>query len=73
MGNGFQIYADALNERLPMLATCQPEQQPHARAMLALAAPAWERGDYCPAAALYPLYLRNKVALTSAERAAKCQ
>lgn len=44
--------------------------QPAARALLACARSAWERGEAIDAAAALPLYLRDKVALTSAERSA---
>ena len=44
--------------------------QPAARALLACARSAWERGETLGAADALPLYLRDKVALTSAERSA---
>ena len=46
------------------------DDQARARALLSLAQEAWERGVRVPASEAVPLYLRDKVALTSAERAA---
>jgi tRNA threonylcarbamoyladenosine biosynthesis protein TsaB len=43
---------------------------PTARAIAELAAPRLSRGEGVPAAAALPLYVRHRVALTSAERAA---
>lgn len=54
-GHGIRVDADA---------------QPAARALLACARAAWARGEAADAAAALPLYLRDKVALTSAERSA---
>ena len=44
--------------------------RPTARALLACAEAAWARGEATDAAGALPVYLRNKVALTTAERAA---
>ena len=40
-------------------------------ALLRLAASAWQRGEAIDPALALPLYLRDKVALTTAERAAR--
>jgi tRNA threonylcarbamoyladenosine biosynthesis protein TsaB len=45
-----------------------PEASPHALGMLALAHALWARGGAVDAALALPLYLRDKVARTSAER-----
>ncbi|MEI7463865.1 MAG: tRNA (adenosine(37)-N6)-threonylcarbamoyltransferase complex dimerization subunit type 1 TsaB [Burkholderiales bacterium] len=51
-------------------ALCLPQALPRARAMLPLAAALWARGGAVDAAQALPLYLRDKVAQTMAERAA---
>jgi tRNA threonylcarbamoyladenosine biosynthesis protein TsaB len=43
---------------------------PDAQSLLQLAPAAWARGEAVPAADLQPLYLRDKVALTTVEREA---
>ncbi|MES2015005.1 MAG: tRNA (adenosine(37)-N6)-threonylcarbamoyltransferase complex dimerization subunit type 1 TsaB [Pseudomonadota bacterium] len=66
-GNGFAAYPDAFSS-----LTCAPGAlsgiMPHARHMAQLAVAAWEAGAGVPAAQAQPLYLRNKIAYTSAER-----
>ena len=47
-----------------------PNEQSRARALLALARAAWAGGRHVDAADALPTYLRNKVALTTAEREA---
>ena len=47
-----------------------PDSAPRAGALLALARAAWARGERLDAAQALPLYVRDKVAQTSAERAA---
>ena len=71
VGYGFSTYAAELKARLPTLHHTLPEQQPQARALLALAAPAWIQGAYCTPEALSPVYVRDKVAMTTAERVAR--
>ena len=51
-------------------ALCLPQALPRARAMLPLAAAQWARGGAVDASQALPLYLRDKVAQTMAERAA---
>ena len=46
------------------------DARPAARALLACARASWARGDAVDPGAALPVYLRDKVALTSAERAA---
>jgi tRNA threonylcarbamoyladenosine biosynthesis protein TsaB len=68
-GNGLAAYADdfpALFAQSDMSAL-----MPHARQIALLGAAAFARGEGVAASVAEPLYLRNKVALTSAERAEK--
>jgi tRNA threonylcarbamoyladenosine biosynthesis protein TsaB len=57
--------------RLPIgQASCVPASRDRAAALARLARAAWARGDAVDAADALPLYLRDKVALTTAERQA---
>jgi tRNA threonylcarbamoyladenosine biosynthesis protein TsaB len=56
--------------RWPAGAQQQPQAHDRAAALGRLALQAWAQGAAVPAAAALPLYLRDKVALTTAERAA---
>jgi tRNA threonylcarbamoyladenosine biosynthesis protein TsaB len=49
-------------------AVCSANAMPRARAMLPLARALWQRGGAVDAAAALPLYLRDRVAQTTAER-----
>jgi tRNA threonylcarbamoyladenosine biosynthesis protein TsaB len=49
-------------------AQCLPDALPRARAMLPLAQALWDQGGAVDAALALPLYLRDKVALTTVER-----
>jgi tRNA threonylcarbamoyladenosine biosynthesis protein TsaB len=49
------------------------EQWPDARAMLTLAAAAWQRGECVAAADAAPIYIRDEVARTTAQRLADKQ
>ena len=61
--------ASAFGDRLPWGdIECWPETQNRAGALLRLARAAWEQGRGIAADEALPLYLRDKVALTSAER-----
>jgi tRNA threonylcarbamoyladenosine biosynthesis protein TsaB len=51
-------------------AFCYPQAEPHGAALAALALAAWRRGEALDAAQAAPLYVRDKVAQTTAERAA---
>jgi tRNA threonylcarbamoyladenosine biosynthesis protein TsaB len=69
VGSGFAAYP-ALRERcLPVLASCEPMLFPMAMAIGALALPRLAGGEGVDARDAAPIYLRHKVALTSAERA----
>jgi len=61
--------ASTFGDRLPWGdIECWPETQNRAGALLRLARAAWEQGRSIAAEEALPLYLRDKVALTSAER-----
>ena len=67
-GNGFAAYP-TLAAQLGM-ATVDDAAVPMARAIAAIALPRLAAGNGVPAADALPLYVRHRVALTSAERAA---
>lgn len=70
-GNGWAVHQDALMARYQGLVEQRlPDVFPHARAMLALAQARFAAGDGRPAAQAAPIYLRNRVALKTSERAA---
>lgn len=70
-GNGLAAYP-ALHERLaPVVAAWQPELMPTADAVLRLAAPRLARGERIDPADAVPVYVRDKVAQTVAERLAQ--
>lgn len=66
-GNGFSAYPDAL-AGLPCAAGAHADVMPHARHIAQLAQLAFAEGKAVSAAEAQPLYLRNKIAYTSAER-----
>ena len=68
-GNGFAEYAAAFADK-PFAHGALPAIVPHARELALLARAALAAGQGVPAAQAQPLYLRNKVAYTSAERQA---
>jgi tRNA threonylcarbamoyladenosine biosynthesis protein TsaB len=68
-GNGFAAYPDAFAGKA-FAASADTAIVPHARDMASLAVAALAAGQGVPAAQAQPLYLRNKVAFTSAERQA---
>jgi len=68
-GNGLIEYADAFAGK-PFARDAVPDIVPHARELALLAVAALAAGQGVPAAQAQPLYLRNKVAYTSAERQA---
>lgn len=73
VGNGWQVFAEVLPERFSV----QPQMMTHsdifpsAAAIAQLAVDAWQQGQVVDAAAAQPVYLRNKIALTTRERAQK--
>jgi tRNA threonylcarbamoyladenosine biosynthesis protein TsaB len=66
-GNGFDVYAEAFAAQ-PFAQAALPAIVPHARELAVLARAALAAGQGVPAAQAQPIYLRNKVAYTSAER-----
>ena len=66
-GNGFEAYADAFADQ-PFATGAMADIVPHAREMALLAAGALAAGQGVPAAQAQPIYLRNKIAFTTAER-----
>jgi tRNA threonylcarbamoyladenosine biosynthesis protein TsaB len=68
-GSPVPEHAQALSTALQRPWLCQATS-PSARALLSLAPAAWAAGLAMPAQRALPLYLRDKVAQTSAERAA---
>ncbi len=66
-GNGLAAYPDAFAAR-PYMAGALVEIMPHARQLAQLAVAALAAGGAVAAAQAQPLYLRNKIAYTSAER-----
>lgn len=69
-GNGLSAYATAFSDA-DFASEGQPTIQPHAIQVARLAQQAFGRGDAVNARDARPIYLRNKVALTTNERAAK--
>jgi len=71
-GSGFAVYGAALAARLgTALTQMLPGLRPGAYAVARLAAPRFARGEGVDAAQALPHYLRDKVALTRAERQAQ--
>ncbi len=66
-GNGFSAYPEQLAQ-LPCAASAHAELMPHARQIAQLGQLAFAAGKAVSAAEAQPLYLRNKIAYTSAER-----
>lgn len=67
-GSGFAVFASFLRNKI---AYVRPEIHPTAVAVARLAAPRLAAGEGVDAAAAAPLYIRDKVALTSRELAAR--
>ncbi len=68
-GSGFAAYGDALAARLaPAISRIDASARPRAAALLRLAAPRFARGEGIDAALAAPLYVRDKVAMTTRER-----
>jgi tRNA threonylcarbamoyladenosine biosynthesis protein TsaB len=68
-GNGFAAYPEAFAHSA-FAAGALADVVPHARELARLAGRAYADGKALPASLAQPLYLRNKVAYTSAERQA---
>ena len=67
-GSGVAAFAGRLP--LPAAAHCVPVERSRAAALATLALQAWQAGEGIDPASALPTYLRDKVALTTAERAA---
>jgi tRNA threonylcarbamoyladenosine biosynthesis protein TsaB len=69
-GSGWSTYAPQLSTRYgQQLQSIQPQRLPTASAILRLAQPVFARGEARPASEAMPVYIRNRVALKTAERA----
>ena len=71
IGDGFASYHDVLSDRFHGLRGIRADAVPTAQAVVTLAAPLLAAGKGVPAALAQPIYVRNKVALTTAERLAR--
>lgn len=71
VGDGFASYGSVLAARKPDLAGLHAGVFPTAAAVLRLAAPAFMQGRAVAAAAAQPIYVRDKVAMTTSERLAR--
>ena len=71
VGDGFSACGSVLQGRKTDLADVRPDLFPTAVGVLRLAAPFFLRGHALPAAEAQPVYVRDKVALTTAERIAR--
>jgi tRNA threonylcarbamoyladenosine biosynthesis protein TsaB len=69
-GNGVDVHAQALAPLLGGVPLCVADARPRASALLRLARRAWLAGRSRDAAQALPLYVRDKVALTTEEREA---
>jgi tRNA threonylcarbamoyladenosine biosynthesis protein TsaB len=70
-GSGFAAYGEAICARLrSALGQVDAAARPRAAALLKLAAPRFARGEGIDAAQATPLYVRDKIALTTRERLA---
>jgi tRNA threonylcarbamoyladenosine biosynthesis protein TsaB len=71
-GDGFAAYGELLARRMgARLVSSVAEAYPTAAAVARLAVPVLAKGGGVPAAQALPLYVRDKVALTTAERLAR--
>ena len=68
-GSGWRIYSEKLSAIYNnQLLTVEPTLLPTASAILKLALPIFESGNAKPAVEAMPIYIRNRVALKTAER-----
>ena len=72
VGSAFKVWPEVLQERfMGRLLGCAPEHMPRAEEVARLAAVAAARGELLAAEHAAPLYVRDKVAFTTAERLAR--
>ncbi|MCV2352343.1 tRNA (adenosine(37)-N6)-threonylcarbamoyltransferase complex dimerization subunit type 1 TsaB [Paucibacter sp. Y2R2-4] len=69
-GSALTVFADQLAPALQAPTQSWPRHQSRAAALAALAAQAWTQGALLDAAEAMPIYVRDKVAQTTAERMA---
>lgn len=68
-GSGWQTYSEQLSAVYAgQLQAIQPQLLPAANAILRLAKPIFTKGEARPASEAMPIYIRNRVALKTAER-----
>ena len=68
-GSGWQTYAEQLSAvYIEHLQSTQPQLLPSSAAILKLALPIFAKGEAKPASEAMPIYIRNRVALKTAER-----
>jgi tRNA threonylcarbamoyladenosine biosynthesis protein TsaB len=69
VGTAWKVYDEILREQYQQqVAKTLPEMTPKAEAIMRLAMPIFERGEAVSASEAKPIYIRNRVALTSKER-----
>jgi tRNA threonylcarbamoyladenosine biosynthesis protein TsaB len=69
VGTAWNVYEESLREQYQQqVIKILPDMTPKAEAILRLAMPIFERGEAVPASEVKPIYIRNRVALTSKER-----
>lgn len=69
IGTAWQVYDEVLSEHYKNnVVGKRPEMTPSAEAIIALATPIFKAGQAKPASEAKPIYIRNRVALTSKER-----
>ena len=69
VGTAWSVHSEALHTQYAnQVASTLPEMTPIAEAILTLATPVFERSEALPAIEAKPVYIRNRVALTSKER-----
>ncbi|MBM3350620.1 MAG: tRNA (adenosine(37)-N6)-threonylcarbamoyltransferase complex dimerization subunit type 1 TsaB [Betaproteobacteria bacterium] len=69
-GNGWQAYSEALGQvYADQLQAVRAELVPTANSILTLALPVFSKGEATPASEALPVYIRNRVALKTEERA----
>lgn len=69
IGSGWKTYADSLQQQYAAhVQQILPDAYPRAAAIAKLALPRFAAGEARPAAEAAPVYIRNKVAMTTSER-----